>query len=104
MDNAGEITTIIEDHVQRLSSREGSESLFDTPIVLFLGFTFPGENRHAGGRDADGVSGPTYSMMRRFNLRSSSMVLSREDVLQRVHFNDAVVSKKKDHNERRTTR
>lgn len=52
MDKCGQITTIVKDHVQGLSVLETGKSLFDTPEVFLLSFTFPCEHRDAGGGDA----------------------------------------------------
>ena len=61
----GEITTVVENHVQRLATGETLDGLVDTPDVFFLGLTLPGEDGDAGGSDG-----------------SSSMVLGGEDVLK----------------------
>jgi hypothetical protein len=53
MDKVGQITSIIEDHVQGLSIGKRGESLFDAPIVFFLGFTFPGEDRNTSSGDPE---------------------------------------------------
>ena len=41
MDKVGEITAIIQDHVQRLAVGE-DDCLLDTPHILFIGLTLPG--------------------------------------------------------------
>lgn len=62
----GEVTTVIEDHVKSLASRESLKGLVDTPEVLLLGLTLPGEDRDTGGGDG-----------------GSGVVLGREDVAGR---------------------
>ncbi len=52
MNKVGEITTVVEDHVQRLAVGEGSESLFNAPVVLLFGLTLPGKDGDAGSSDA----------------------------------------------------
>lgn len=64
VDVGGEITTIIEDHVQRLTTGETLDGLVDTPKVFLLGLALPGEDWDAGSSDGRG-----------------SMVLGGEDVL-----------------------
>jgi len=59
----GEVTTIVEDHVELLAVLEGKELLLETPVVLLLGLTLPGE-------DGDAASGNG----------GSSVVLGGEDV------------------------
>ena len=49
MDKGGEVASIIENHVERLTPREGGKSLLDTPVVLFLGLALPSKDGNAGG-------------------------------------------------------
>lgn len=51
MDKTGEITTIVEDHIERLSTLESRKSLLNAPEVFFLSLTLPGINRNSGGGD-----------------------------------------------------
>ena len=62
----GEVTTVVEDQVQRLATGETLDGLVNTPGVLLLGLTLPGENRNASSGDGGG-----------------GMILSGEDVLKR---------------------
>ena len=62
MNKACEVTTIIKNHVKRLSIPE-HQSLLYTPDILFISFSFPCVNRYAS-----------------LGYGSSSMVLSGEDV------------------------
>ncbi len=58
-----EIAAVVQDQVEVLAVLEGAELLLQAPIVLFFGFTLPGED---GGADcSDGGGG---------------VVLGREDV------------------------
>jgi len=59
----GEITTVIEDHVERLAIGESLKRLLDAPVVLFLSLTLPGKDGHTSSGNG-----------------SSGMVLSRVDV------------------------
>jgi hypothetical protein len=52
VDEVGQITSIIEDHVEGLATRESGNGLIDAPEVFFLGFTLPGEDGDTGGGDA----------------------------------------------------
>ena len=65
VDHVGKVASVIEDHVEGFSTREGSEGLLDAPGVLFLSLAFPGIDRNTSGRDS-----------------CSSMVLRGEDVLK----------------------
>jgi len=62
----GEVTTVVEDHVQRLATGETLDSLVNTPDVFLLGLTLPGEDGNASSGDGGG-----------------GMVLSGEDVAGR---------------------
>lgn len=65
MHEVGQVTTIVQDHVQGLSAGERSECLFDAPLVLFFGLTLPRKDGYA----SCGNSG-------------SSVILGGEDVLK----------------------
>ena len=47
MNQGGQVTSIIKDHVQGFTAIEAGNSLLDAPSVFFLGFTFPGEDWNA---------------------------------------------------------
>src|SRR5580693_1513606 len=65
MDNSGQIATVVEDHVERLTI--GPEnSLLDTPVIFFKRFPLPGKNGNSLRRQ-----------------RGRSMILGREDVATR---------------------
>ena len=63
VDEAGQVTTVVEDEVELLVVLEGRELLLQAPVVLLLGLTLPGEDG-----DASGSNG------------GSGVVLGREDV------------------------
>jgi hypothetical protein len=65
VDEGGEVTTVVEDHVQRLAIGETLDGLVNTPEVFLFGLTLPGEDGDAG--DGDGGGG---------------MVLGGEDILK----------------------
>jgi hypothetical protein len=48
VDDVGEISTIVENHVQGLTVLETSHSLFNAPLILLLGLTLPREDGHTG--------------------------------------------------------
>jgi hypothetical protein len=52
VNNARQITTIIEDHIKWLATRKSTEGLLNTPIVLFVSLAFPGKNRDTSSCDA----------------------------------------------------
>ena len=52
VDDRREVSAVIENHVQGLTTREACDGLLDAPVVLLLGLALPGEDRDAGGRDA----------------------------------------------------
>lgn len=63
VDKGGEVTTIVEDQVERLVVLEGNKLLLEAPLVLLLGLALPGEDGDTGSGDGSG-----------------GVVLSREDV------------------------
>ena len=75
VDEVGEITTVIQDHVQRLVAREGRESLFDTPVVLLFGLALPGEDRDTSDSDA----GDTNMLAMNLIYRNSPLTLLPHD-------------------------
>lgn len=54
VDQPGQVTSVVQDHVQSLTFGEGLQGLVDTPKVLLLGFTLPGEDGDTGGGDGSG--------------------------------------------------
>ena len=66
VDVGSEVTTVVEDQVQRLATGETLDGLVNTPDILLLGLTLPGEDGNASSGDGSG-----------------GMVLSGEDVLER---------------------
>ena len=84
MDHVGQISSIVEDHVEGLSTRESGEGLLNAPAVLFLGLSLPSVDGNASGSDAVGERNkrnPSVSFGK--DLRGSSVVLGRENVLSR---------------------
>ena len=51
MDQRSEVATVVEDHVERLVAREGSQGLLNAPEVLLLGLPLPREDRDASSSD-----------------------------------------------------
>lgn len=54
VDHLGQVTTVIQDQVELTGVLEGEQLLFDTPFVLFFGFTLPGKDWDTGGGDGGG--------------------------------------------------
>jgi hypothetical protein len=52
MNNTRQITAIIKDHIEWLATRKSTESLLNTPVVLFLSLAFPGKNWNTGRGNA----------------------------------------------------
>ena len=52
VDDGGEVTSVVEDHVKGLATREASDGLLDAPVVLLLSFTLPGEDGDTSSSDA----------------------------------------------------
>jgi hypothetical protein len=52
VDKGGEVTSVVEDHVEGLALGEGSKGLVDTPDVLLLGLTLPGVDGDTGSGDS----------------------------------------------------
>ena len=53
MDKGGQVTTVIEDHVQGLAVLEAEDGLVDAPLVLLLGLALPGKDGDASRSDAN---------------------------------------------------
>ena len=66
VDVGSEVTTVVKDQVQRLATGETLDGLVNTPDILLLGLTLPGEDGNTSSGDGGG-----------------GMVLSGEDVLER---------------------
>jgi hypothetical protein len=54
VDKGGQVTTVVKDEVELLVILEGKELLLETPLVLLLGLTLPGEDRDTGGSNGSG--------------------------------------------------
>ena len=52
VDNGGEVTSVVEDHVKRLATLEASNGLLDAPVVLLLSLTLPGKDGDTSSSDA----------------------------------------------------
>ena len=52
VNEGGEISSIVEDHVEGLSVGETSNGLLHAPDVLLLGLSLPGEDGNTGRGDA----------------------------------------------------
>ena len=52
MNDVGQVTTIVQDHVQGLVVLEASDGLLNAPVVLVLGLALPGKDGDASGSDA----------------------------------------------------
>lgn len=53
VDEASEVTSVIEDHVEGLVAGEGAECLVDAPEVLLLSLALPGKDGDASRSDAN---------------------------------------------------
>jgi hypothetical protein len=53
MDQLGQITSIVENHIERLSARESSESLLNAPSVLLFRLIFPSIDRYTSCGDTE---------------------------------------------------
>ena len=85
MDEGGKVTTVVKDHVEGLAAGESSQGLLDTPLVLLLGLTLPGEDGNTGGSDTTKHRLVTiFPCYRRADIRCGSVVLGGEDVLLRA--------------------
>ena len=82
VDQAGQVTSIIEDHVQGLSALERSEGLVDAPEVLLLGLTLPREHGNTGRGDTTHRDVRTRRSTKiDYYSRGGGVILSGEDVL-----------------------
>jgi len=86
VNESGEITTVVENQVQRLATGEAFDRLINTPEVFLLGLALPGEDGDAGDSNS-----------------SSGMVLGGEDVLRgdEIHFQGLTGGKKNVHKKTR---
>jgi hypothetical protein len=66
VDQVGQVTSVVEDHVEGLAIGESAEGLLDTPVVLLLGLSLPSKDGDTGGSDS-----------------GSGVVLGGEDVARR---------------------
>ena len=53
VDERGKIASIVENHVQGLSTRESRQGLLNAPGVLLFRLAFPREDRNAGRCDPE---------------------------------------------------
>ena len=75
VDEVGQVTAVVEDHVQRLVVLERRESLLDAPVVLILGFALPSKDGNTSGSDAERRMSFSPSRRVRNDIRSSSVIL-----------------------------
>jgi hypothetical protein len=54
VDQVGQVTSVVEDHVESLAFGEGLQLLLNAPDVLLLGLALPGEDGDTGGGDGGG--------------------------------------------------
>ena len=52
MDDRREVSAVIENHVQGLTTREARDGLLDAPVVLLLSLALPSEDGDASCGDA----------------------------------------------------
>jgi hypothetical protein len=50
--HGGKVTTIVQNHVERLAIAEGPQTLFNTPEVFLFGLALPSKDRDTSGRNA----------------------------------------------------
>jgi hypothetical protein len=82
VNDGGQVTSIIKDHVQGLAAGKAFDGLLNTPLVLLLSLALPGEDGDASGGDARNAMSSGSGMNNSISsLRSGSMILSRKDIL-----------------------
>ena len=54
VDHGGQVSSVVQDQVERLVVGEGSEGLLNAPEVLLLSLTLPGKNGDTGSGDGSG--------------------------------------------------
>ena len=52
VDECREVTTIVENHVERLATGEGIECLLNAPRIFLLCLALPGKDGHASSGDS----------------------------------------------------
>lgn len=81
MDKGGEVSSVVENQVERLSSGESLDGLLHAPNVLLLGLSLPSVDGDTGGGDRGGglvLGGEDVAGLRTWNkVRSRLLSLSR---------------------------
>ena len=105
MDKSREVTTIVEDHVEGLVTRERCQGLLDAPVVLLLSLALPCEDWDSSRSDAVSYVSLDYGTPRSTeqHLRRRRMILRREDVLTWSQMGSGMVGTR-DYNLRKTTK
>jgi hypothetical protein len=65
MDQLGQITTVIKNHIKGFSARESGKSLFNAPNVLLFSLALPSENRNTCGSNTKKKLSELLPMRRR---------------------------------------
>lgn len=81
MDKGGEVTSVIENHVEGLATRKASDGLRNAPLVLLLSLALPCKDGDTSGGDAINKLVSRPQQMKKSDIRSSSVILGGEDVL-----------------------
>lgn len=81
---AGEVTTIVEDHIEGVPALEGTEGLFNAPEVLLLSLALPSIDRDTSCSDTGNKIRDQIDAMNDHHSRSSSMVLGGKNILREM--------------------
>lgn len=86
VDEVGQVTTVVEDHVKRFSTREGSEGLLNAPGVFLFSLALPREDGDTSRGDAachnkTDMRHERESSRERCRLRGGGVILGGENVL-----------------------
>jgi hypothetical protein len=87
MNQGGQVASVIKDHVQGSITFEAGKSLLDAPRILFLSFTFPGEDWNTSRGNATYTNNQVnfLKLIKHYkDLRSRSMILGRKDILKQT--------------------
>ena len=71
VDDRREVSAVIENHVQGLTTREARDGLLDAPVVLLLGLALPRKDGHTSGGNAgsEGEYTVIYAFMSKLTQR-----------------------------------
>jgi hypothetical protein len=86
VDDICQVPSIVKDHIKMLAAGKSSKGLLNAPVIFFLCLTLPCKNGNSGRSNTSGLSDSVKRTLG-YYLRSSSMVLCRENILDDKYSN-----------------